>query len=236
MRSPTPTIFNLPLTDLPFEAILETAQERLRQNQNTWIVTINPEIALHARKNPSYYSALTTADLRVVDGAGLQLCSGARNRVTGVALTESFLRIANDNAWRVLIIARADGLSSPEQIKKTVEDRYTQFSLTIVTAQSDAKTIITELQPQLVLCSLGFPAQEILLAELQSQLRGTISIGIGGTFDFFTGAQKRAPKLFQRFGIEWLWRLIQQPTRIARIFRAVVLFPLTYLYDQLKNT
>ena len=74
----------------------------------------------------------------------------------------------------------------------------------------------------------------MILEALQPHLHGTVSIGIGGTFDFLLGAKKRAPQIFQTLGIEWLWRLIQQPTRISRIFNAVIVFPLTIVFRSKK--
>jgi N-acetylglucosaminyldiphosphoundecaprenol N-acetyl-beta-D-mannosaminyltransferase len=198
-------------------------------------VTVNPEILLHAHRNPDYHNLLTQADMRVVDGFGAKLFSGVTHRITGVELTNCFLEYAALKNWSVLCLVRPDGLSSPKKIQEAFQEWYENLDITIVTDQVQAEKSITEKKPQLILCSLGFPRQEIILAELQSQLHGTISIGIGGTFDFLTGAQKRAPRIFRQFGLEWLWRLIQQPTRIKRIFDAVIRFPLAIIFNRPKK-
>ncbi len=228
-------LFGIPLTDLSFETVIQTAQDRATKNQNTWIVTVNPEILLHANQSANYHALLKQADMRVVDGFGAKLFSGVTHRITGVELTNCFLEYAALKNWSVLCLVRPDGLSSPAKIQEAFQEWYENLDIAIVTDQAQAEKSITEKKPQLILCSLGFPRQEIILAKLQSQLHGTISIGIGGTFDFLTGAQKRAPRIFRQFGLEWLWRLIQQPTRIKRIFNAVVVFSLALFYDRLKK-
>ncbi|MBU1705320.1 WecB/TagA/CpsF family glycosyltransferase, partial [Patescibacteria group bacterium] len=61
-----------------------------------------------------------------------------------------------------------------------------------------------------------------------------IAVGVGGVFAFLSGQIKRAPKIFQQLGIEWLWRLIKEPNRLGRIFTAVIIFPIMFFWDKIK--
>jgi N-acetylglucosaminyldiphosphoundecaprenol N-acetyl-beta-D-mannosaminyltransferase len=61
-------------------------------------------------------------------------------------------------------------------------------------------------------------------------------VGVGGTFDYWAGNIRRAPKLFQILGVEWVWRLVQEPKRIGRIFKAVVVFPVLALVDRVRRS
>ena len=92
----------------------------------------------------------------------------------------------------------------------------------------DEEEIITRInssQPTLLFVAFGAPAQDFWIARNLSKLSTVkIAMGIGGAFDFIVGKQKRAPRFMRRIGLEWLWRLILQPSRIRRIWRAVVIF------------
>ena len=79
-----------------------------------------------------------------------------------------------------------------------------------------------------ILVGYGHPFQEKWIDRNSSNLPIKIFVGVGGTFDFLTGNIKRAPKIFQLFGLEWLFRLILQPKRFWRIYKAVVRF--SYLF------
>ncbi len=235
MKPDTRTLFGLALADLSYAEILSTTSERSIAGSNTWIVTVNPEILLYAHQNADYHATLQNADMRVVDGFGAQLFSGVTHRITGVALTPRYLAYATEHTLPVLCIVRPDGLSTPSAIQEHLTQRYPGINLTVATPSDNLISIIQTIDPKIVLCSLGFPAQETTLKALQPHLHNAVSIGIGGTFDFLLGTKKRAPRMFQQLGIEWLWRLIQQPTRITRIWNAIIVFPLTLLFNK-KNT
>ena len=78
----------------------------------------------------------------------------------------------------------------------------------------------------LVLVAIGHPHQETLIYKKILKLAGVkIVLGIGGTLDYWTQRKKRAPRIFQIFGLEWVCRLIMQLDRIIRVYRSVVKFP-----------
>jgi len=79
---------------------------------------------------------------------------------------------------------------------------------------------------QIFFIALGCPTQEFWTRDNLSKIKSArIGIGIGGTFDFYSGRLKRAPLWMQKIGFEWLYRLIQQPTRFKRIYTAIIKFP-----------
>jgi len=85
----------------------------------------------------------------------------------------------------------------------------------------------------IVFCNFGAPEQEKFLYSLKSLKSDKIrlAMGVGGSFDFITGKIKRAPVFMRKLGLEWLWRLIQQPKRIKRIWNAVIIFPIKVLIN-----
>ncbi len=98
---------------------------------------------------------------------------------------------------------------------------------------SDENKIISKInsfQPDILFVAFGAPAQELWINRNLSNMPSVkIAIGVGGAFDFYAGERKRAPKIFQKLGIEWLFRLIIEPRRWKRIFNATVVFPWKFL-------
>jgi N-acetylglucosaminyldiphosphoundecaprenol N-acetyl-beta-D-mannosaminyltransferase len=94
------------------------------------------------------------------------------------------------------------------------KDGYTPFNRTDVLA-------ITKLRPHLILVAMGCPQQDELIYELSNHLSSGIAIGIGGSFDVWSGTKKRAPKIFQLLGIEWLYRLVCEPKRSRFFFSSI---------------
>lgn len=88
---------------------------------------------------------------------------------------------------------------------------------------------MAEAEADIVLVAYGAPKQEIWIAENKDALGAKLLVGVGGTFDMLSGRLKRAPGWVQSLNLEWLWRFLQQPSRIGRIWRAVVVFPLKVL-------
>lgn len=95
---------------------------------------------------------------------------------------------------------------------------------------------ILEAKPDVLLVALGHGKQEKWIAAHLHELPSVkIAMGVGGAFDFIAGRVRRAPRLLRALGLEWLWRLILQPWRIVRIYRAVIVFPLLLLLKSLTK-
>lgn len=203
------------------------------------LVTINPEFVMEARRNAAFRSALERADLAVPDGAGLLLAAywrgqPLRARVPGVELVE---RIAADGAasgWRMFFLGAAPGIA--QEAAACLAERYPGLVIAGCFAGSpraeDAAEIIrlvTAAQPDILLVAYGHPAQDLWIAEHQSELRVPVAIGVGGTFDYLSGRVPRAPRGMRRLGLEWLYRLVRQPQRWRRIWTAVIEFPFAVL-------
>jgi N-acetylglucosaminyldiphosphoundecaprenol N-acetyl-beta-D-mannosaminyltransferase len=90
--------------------------------------------------------------------------------------------------------------------------------------------------PELLLVAFGHPKQEMWIARHLPDLPSVkVAVGIGGTLDYWSGAKKRAPQFLRSLGLEWFWRLMQEPKRWRRIFDAVVVFPSLVLWDKIRK-
>lgn len=200
------------------------------------ITTPNPEIILKAQKNLVYRQALNAASLAVLDGFGLQIAAAVKGqlipRITGADLCFDLLRLANDFGLRVALAHKHNALSSADEISWAVQKLFPKLSFAVFEFK-DFKVMnenLLNFQPQIIFCDFGAPEQELFFADYKSQLIFTkIGIGIGGSFDFITNKLPRAPKVMQRLGLEWLFRLHTKPQHFKRVLRAVIVFPFKFI-------
>jgi N-acetylglucosaminyldiphosphoundecaprenol N-acetyl-beta-D-mannosaminyltransferase len=94
--------------------------------------------------------------------------------------------------------------------------------------------LIKKSEADILMLGLGSPRQEKWLARNLKKTGCRVGIGLGGTFDFIAGSQKRAPKFIQKLGFEWLWRLFQNPRRLKRLLSTLPKFAFLVLYQRMK--
>lgn len=210
-----------------------------------WIITANPEILLYAKRHAEYRSILNTADQRTADGFGLwamlKLGGQKAARLTGVDLSERLLQEAWDKGWKVGLFGGQSG--EAEASIESIQRAYPELQvlaepggMVALDGSHDVKTDeamqrMIQYGPQVLLVAFGHPKQEMWIAEHRQDFPDAkFIVGVGGTFNFWSGRSRRAPILMQALGIEWLWRLITEPKRWRRIFDAVFVFPFMVLF------
>ena len=230
-------ILGINLSDLKKNELYTRLEFFLNDKNSHFLVTPNPEIILQAGRDEEYFYILNSADIAVADGFGLVLAGILKRkmipRITGSDLTPWLLNLAEEKNIKTLIINRRDGLSSANDITKTLNTSWPKLIFTVL--DIDKKESLTDeetnkinsFEPKLVFVTLGAPVQEKLIwHEFKKWPSARLSLAVGGSFDFLTNKIKRAPKIVRQLGIEWLWRLIKQPKRFKRIWNATVVFGL----------
>ncbi len=201
--------------------------------ERKFVTTLNPEILLKAHRDEDYKKILNSADLNVCDGFGIKLVSLLKGRkikarLAGVDLVYFLLDEANRRKLKILIVAAENSLSFPAEIEGAIRKKYSDLSAKseyFSLGQNNLENGIIK-QVEIVFVNFGAPAQEKFLHENRAKFpNAKILVGVGGAFDFLTGKMRRAPKIIRAVGLEWLWRLIQEPKRGRRIWNAVVVFP-----------
>lgn len=232
-------ILGIDIDSVTMAEALECAEQWLDGDTPRMIVTPNPEILLAARGDKNYTAILNSADLSLPDGRGLQFFGDFAERITGVDFSTELLRVATEKGKRVLCVVREDGRSTAAEVQSAIADRFEGLAVTAIPVRLDnwdTDVIVDQVlaaQPALILVGLGFPHQEKWLAHHLDHIPSArIGIGVGGTFDFWTGKASRAPRLFRALGLEWLYRLAREPRRFGRIWRAVVIFPLVAFFKK----
>lgn len=219
-------IFGVPIDNLSRQTILKQIHTWLLGGAFHRITTVNPEFLLLAQENPSFKQSLLAADLRVADGAGINFpfwLAGEEllDRFPGADMLQVILELAEREHYPIGLFLHDHGLSSPEKIRRTLRSMYPQLII--------VPTEVILSGAKIIFCNYGAPLQEFHLESLREKSKAQLVMGVGGAFDFLTGERMRAPKVLRQLGLEWLWRLIQQPSRFKRIWNAVVVFPIKVL-------
>lgn len=218
------SILGIDFAKITNHELLESLKKDLTTKSTRFIVTANPEIVLYARKHPAYAKVIRQADYITADGIGIIIGSKILQRplperVTGFDTMKQLLAIAEKLQKSVYFLgAKADVLQAvlkavkknyPHLIIAGAQDGY--FNQELPVAQA-----IQQTKPDIILVALGFPKQEIFIQKYYQNSQA-IWIGVGGSFDVLAGKVKRAPLFWQKHHIEWLYRLIQEPTRLPRM-------------------
>jgi len=190
------------------------------------IITGNPEIVLSSQKDNEVKSIINKCDLVTADGVGIVLASKWRRkpleeRVTGFDLLTELLKRGNSEGWSFYFLGAQDETSklAIEKISKLypnlkiVGRQHGYFS------SSEEEKIILDInnkKPDILVVALGAPRAEKLIYKYKENLSAKIAVGVGGSLDGISGKVKRAPDIWIKLNIEWLYRLICQPSRWKR--------------------
>lgn len=197
------------------------------------ITTVNPEFLVASRRDERFARSLAAADIRTVDGFGLWLTLRAKGlrtrRITGADILTPLLVLAESQEQQVCIVLLRGGLSTKEAVRNILQAKYPRLQVDVYYEDEYKQD---SQKGGLTLFALGAPEQEYQSAQVEQG----VAMGIGGAIDYLTGAQKRAPKCIRVVGLEWLWRLGQNPKRFGRIINATVIFVyLLFKSDILKK-
>ncbi|MCM8749525.1 WecB/TagA/CpsF family glycosyltransferase [Thermomicrobiaceae bacterium CFH 74404] len=223
-------ILGLPVHDLTLPELVDRVRAWLRAEPDRLhqVVTLNPEMVMAARHLPEFRETIEAADLVTADGIGIVLAARVlgrplRERVTGVDLVEA-LAATGEPELALFLLGAAPGVA--ERAARRLEARYPGCRITGTWAGSpgpegsaESLARIAEARPAVLLVAYGAPAQELWIARHRRELEQAgvvVAVGVGGTFDYLSGAVPRAPRALRRLGLEWLYRLIRQPWRWRR--------------------
>ncbi len=231
-----------PVDIISYSSALDFVKNALDNGENLQIVTINPEMIQEAKKNKEFANVLHHSELVVADGIGIKLALKLKGvnqeRISGVDFSRSLITYCAQNNLKLALLGAKD-----EVISTLVDKLKHEFkNINIVFSQNgyyeDENVLLQNIKdshPHVLLCALGSPKQEFLIYRLKEMLQGCVMIGVGGSFDVFAGFVKRAPAIWQKLGLEWLYRVIRQPERFKRIFPTLPIFLFQSIIDSVKR-
>lgn len=231
------SILGVPIDPLTMDQVVDRLRAFLQTRQQHHVCTPNPEMLVRAASDIRFLSILEHAALNTADGTGLLFAArflGMRlpERVTGTDLVE---RVTSLPDARIFLLGAAEGVAdaAADRLRTLHPASHIVGTFSGSPVASNAPHIISLIRKSganVLLVAFGAPAQECWIHDhLPSLSDVRIAMGVGGAFDFLASVQKRAPTLLRTVGMEWLWRLIHQPSRLPRIVTATVRFPLLLL-------
>ena len=189
------------------------------------VATPNPEIVQLARRDPEVGRVLSDADLVIPDGVGVVYAAKIlgrplKGRVPGIEFAAALMARMAGKGKRLFLLGAKPGVAELAAANLAVEypglvvcgthDGYFQEDAPV------AETI-RRARADVVFVCLGAPKQEMWIARNGADTGARLLVGLGGSLDVFAGQVKRAPKAFQKLGLEWFYRLCRQPSRIGRM-------------------
>ena len=235
-------LLGLNIDDYSFEEAIDIAKGLIDSSKVSQVVTINPEMFAQSEKEPDFANIIKEAEMVIPDGIGvkiaLKILGKNVQRIAGIDFAKRLLKEASLTGIPVAIIG-----SKEEVLKKAIINLQKEMDdINIVYSHNGyfekPDEIYEELKiksPKLVLVALGSPKQEYFIFNAKKVLNPALMVGIGGSLDVWSGTVKRAPRIFQKIGLEWLYRTIKQPSRLKRIFPTLPLFLIKVLLNKNNN-
>jgi len=162
-------------------------------------------------------------------------------RVSGSDLFVNVVNKSQMTGWRIFLLGAKEGVAEKAIEKLLI--RYPKANFVGSYAgtpkkedENDICSRINAVKPDVLFTAYGSPAQEFWIHKNLKKLDSVrVAVGVGGTFDFAAEQVKRAPALLQKFGLEWLWRLFLEPSRIRRIWNATFVFVRLICFEKLQD-
>lgn len=223
---------------------LQFAQQKLQENKGLHIVTINPEMIELGTKNSEFGRVINEADLIIPDGVGIKIALKIKGinqeNVPGVEFSKKLINICALEGYTIGLLGAKENIIT--LTAKKLQEEFKNLNITYIRNgyfTNDEKNIIKEeikaISPRVLFVALGAPKQELLISELKEEMPQTIFIGVGGSFDVWSGVTKRAPQIWQKLGLEWLYRTIKEPSRFKRIFPTLPMFLIRVIMETIHE-
>ncbi|MBD2502306.1 WecB/TagA/CpsF family glycosyltransferase [Anabaena azotica] len=203
--------------------------ESLKQGKGAHVVTLNAEMTMQAQQNTSLNKIIQNAELIIPDGAGIVmylrwLCWQKVQRCPGIELAETVLPAISQQQpdKTVFFYGGANGVAAKaadywQQKAPNLKIVGSHSGFHSAQEEQKLRQNLAQLQPQVILVGLGVPRQELWIAQNRHLCPQAIWIGVGGSFDIWSGSKNRAPAWLANNNLEWLYRLYKEPWRWRRM-------------------
>jgi N-acetylglucosaminyldiphosphoundecaprenol N-acetyl-beta-D-mannosaminyltransferase len=220
-------VLGVPVDCVSMDEAVEKAVEMATSGRGGHVVTLNPEMTLSAGDDAALNDVITSADLVVPDGIGVVRALSVlgyhpRGRVPGIELAANLMEKARERGMSVYLIGARPGVA--QQAADAMLSAFPGLAISGAHhgyfTQAEEPAVLDSISRSgaaFVFVGMGAGKQEKWIAHARSAAPGAVWIGVGGSFDVMSGNVKRAPAIYQRLGLEWLYRLAAEPRRAERM-------------------
>jgi polysaccharide pyruvyl transferase CsaB len=213
-------VLGVEIDNITMEDAVKKAEDLIASKSSGLIVTPNPEMIMYAQKDVELTRIVNGAYLSIADGVGLMMAGRLlgkrfRQRIAGIDMMLKLVDISRAKGYRIFLFGSREGVAddAAKAMKTNVVGTFHGYS------RNDhlAADRIKEAKPDMLFIGLGSPAQEKWAAKYLKEIDVPLVMCVGGSFDVIAGRVRRAPMFMRRAGLEWFWRLIQEPSRWKRM-------------------
>ncbi len=205
------------------DSLIEDYRASQQQALCQQLITVNPEFVMAAQHDPFFRQCINEAALAMPDGIGVvwaarYLGKPTPERVTGVDMLVDLSK----QGYRLYLLGAAPGVAEAagERLQVLAPGLQIAGAYAGSPALAEEDEIIERVrvaQADVLCVAYGAPAQDVWIRRNLARLPVAVAMGVGGSFDFLTGRQQRAPRMMQKLGLEWLYRLYREPWRWRRM-------------------
>lgn len=244
-------LLNTEIDNISMEEALDRIDAMVQDRKPAYVVTPNLDHIVTIERDAYFREAYAHADLILADGKPLLWIAKARKtpireKISGSDLFPRLAELAANNGYTMFFLGAGEGIAA--QAAEKLKKQYPGLRIAGCYAppigfeqdRSAVHEIIRRVQtasPDILVVGLGTPKQEKFLYRYYKQMEVPVSLGLGASFDFIAGNRKRAPRWMSEHGLEWLYRTLQEPKRLAGryIKDAVCILPILIKYRKHKR-
>jgi len=229
MKTKTVNLFGVPINSITMQETIEIIDSAISNGKHISQADINAGKLTLMKKDTALYQSIIEANLINADGIGIvwlsKLCGKKYKipeRVTGIDLMENLVKLAFEKNYKIFLFG-----ARKEVVEKAADIYSKKYSANIIAGFQDGyyrqdeeleiARKIADSGANMLFVAMTSPKKEIFLHQYRDILGAVnYTMGVGGSFDVIAGVVKRAPKIWQKFGFEWLYRFLQEPRRLWR--------------------
>lgn len=226
---------------IDMEEALNEVEDIIRDKKPSFVVAINPEKIMKAKKDEGLRKLLNSAAIQIPDGVGVLIASklkrgSIKKRVTGIDLMQNICKRASQKGYRVFLLGAKPGVA--KRAAEILKEKYTGLNVCGIRDGyfKDEDNVIDEIRESradIIFVAMGSPKQENWITGNMEKYNVPLSMGVGGSFDVICGNIKRAPDFMCKMGLEWFYRLIKEPSRYKRMM-ALPVFLFKVIFNGVK--
>lgn len=220
-------LFELKLNSISLERCVSEITDKAKQNVSAYLCAVNVHMLVTSQKDHVLKKAVNSAMWAVTDGKPIAWTYShfikKQERIAGMDITPKLLKKANEESLIISVYGNTD--SNLKKFKSVLKKAYPKVkigelisppfrNLSLIEEEAYIKKI-NDANSQLVFVSLGCPKQEKWMYINSKKING-VCLGIGNAINVFVGEEKRPPLFIQNIGMEWFYRLIQNPKRLIK--------------------
>ena len=220
------SLFGIKIHSASMSQALANIDSAIHTRHSLNIGMLNAAKVVNMKRNPDLKDDVVNANLIMADGFGVVMASkvlrkALPERVAGIDLMHGILRHGDRCGYRVFLLGASETVSL--QAMQEIRNRYPGVTIVgrrngyfSMDEQGDVALQVADAKPDVLLVAITSPKKEHFMSAWRATMQVPVIHGVGGSFDVLAGKVKRAPLIWQRLGMEWLYRVLQEPGRLWR--------------------